>query len=397
MKKKLLVFNKALAPYSIDFFNDLSEAFDANIYLFRSNLRSQQFDMNKLLSQLNFIPHFITCGFEFRGKGRLVRFGYLRKIVQHKPDILLVWEFNWIAFLSTLFTKILFPRTLVYSMCDDSVDVAKTSSLGRRLGRRMCFLVLDGLILDNEFVEEWYNNNFPKVRTIVFPIIQKEERILSIMEDAKSITQTYIDKYKLAGRDVLLFVGRLVAVKNLFFLIEVFNEYVKQNENAVLILVGDGDQKAVLILLAEKLNLQDKVIFAGRYEHKELYAWFGVADYFVLPSTWEPFGAVVNEALIAGVPVICSNVAGAACLITEQNGMLFNPQDKKELISVLNQLFEKKKALGNNLDSPTQMKGTLMPYTYNLKIRQLVDFLEKEHNELLVRKLKKNKTVIPTG
>ena len=82
MKKKLLIFHDSLAPYNIDLFNDLNEAFAADIYFFRKNPRSQKFDMSKLLNQLNFIPKFITSGFEFHHKGRLIRFGYVKKIIQ---------------------------------------------------------------------------------------------------------------------------------------------------------------------------------------------------------------------------------------------------------------------------------------------------------------------------
>lgn len=111
----------------------------------------------------------------------------------------------------------------------------------------------------------------------------------------------------------MLFVGRLVDVKNLNFLIEVFSDYVLLNKNARLILVGDGDKKNELKNLVLNLNIQDYVLFTGRYENEELYAWYKIADYFILPSTSETFGAVVNEALIAGLPVLCSNLAGASC------------------------------------------------------------------------------------
>ena len=371
MKKKLLIFHRALAPYNIDLFNDLNEAFNADIYFFRKNLRSQKFDMNKLVSQLNFIPKYLTLGFEIRHKGRLIRFGYINKILKFKPDVILVWEYNLISFITALFTKIVYPKTKVYSLCDDSVDLARTSSIPRKIGRFMCFLFLDGIVLDNELAEEWYNKHFPKVKTVVFPIIQKEERLLSIINDSQSVTQDYINKYNLHQKDIILFVGRLVEVKNLKFLLEVFSDYVRNNKNSILILVGDGDKKFELIRLAAHLKIQDNVIFAGRFEHKELYGWFRVADYFILPSTWEPFGAVVNESLIAGVPVICSNLAGASCLITDKNGFTFNPHDKDQLLTILNDVFNKKQNTGN----VSFTHHSLMPYTFNQRIHELISFL----------------------
>ena len=374
MKKKLLVFHRALAPYNIDLFNELNKAFETDVYFFRKNLRSQKFDMEKLLNQLNFTPKFITTGFEFRHKGRMIRFGYLKKIIQNKPDLILVWEYNLITFITALFTKIFYPGTKVYSLCDDTVDLAKNSSTLRKTGRLFCFMVLDGIVLDNELVEEWYHKNFPKVKTKVFPIIQKEERLITIFNDAHSVSKEYIHRYKLKEKNILLFVGRLVEVKNLKFLLEVFSLYVAKNKNSVLILVGDGDKRFELIRLAEQLKIPEHVIFAGRYEHKELYAWFKVADYFILPSTWEPFGAVVNESLIAGVPVICSNLAGAACLITEKNGIIFNPYDKEELLTIFCDVLCRKQ----NSINDSSNHFSLMPYTFHQKVNELISFLKED-------------------
>jgi glycosyltransferase involved in cell wall biosynthesis len=141
----------------------------------------------------------------------------------------------------------------------------------------------------------------------------------------------------------------------------------------VLILVGDGNQHAELLELVEQLNIQKNVIFAGRYEHEALYAWYPVADYLILPSTSETFGAVVNESLIAGVPVICSNLAGASCLINVTNGRTFNPYDMDELLSVFREclMFKRKK------NTESSIGDSLMPFTFDQKINELVSFLKK--------------------
>jgi len=374
MKKKLLVFHKALAPYRIDLFNELSDAFETNIYLFRRNLRSQTFDMSKIEEQLNFKPQFLTAGFDFKHKGRMIRFGYLKKIIEFKPDTIICMEYSLITFITALFTKTIFPKTRVYSLCDDSVDVAQNSTRTRRIGRWFCFLFLDGIVLGNDFAEIWYNNKFPKIKTIVSPIIQKEERIRHLIHKASPITLEYIKKYHLEDKNILLFVGRLVKVKNLRFLLEVFSNYISTNEKAVLILVGDGSLKSELIEFVEELKIQENVIFAGRYEKEALYAWYPVADNFILPSISETFGAVVNESLIAGVPVICSNLAGASCLINGKNGVTFDPYNKEMLLTIFNEKLCKK----NNSISDTNLRDSIMPYTFKQRINELISFLKND-------------------
>jgi len=374
MKKKLLIFHPALAPYRIDLFNGLNEEFDANIYFFRTNLLSQKFDTNALNEQLNFKPKFLTTGFELFYKGRMIRFGYLKKVKLHKPDIILCSEYNLGTFLTALFAKLYLPKSEVYTVCDDSVDVAKNSSLFRKTGRYLCMKVLDGLVLGNDFAQEWYNERFPKIKTIVSPIIQKEERIISILNDAQHISKKYINQYNLKDKNILLFVGRLVKVKNLVFLMEVFSTYVERNNDIILVLIGDGDKKTELLDLVKYLKIQNNVLFAGRFENEKLYAWYRIADYFILPSISETFGAVVNESLIAGVPVICSNLAGASSLITEKNGVVFNPYDKEELLSIFNKVLNKKRSKINNFS----LNNSLMPYTFEQRMNDLILFLNHE-------------------
>jgi glycosyltransferase involved in cell wall biosynthesis len=375
MKKKLLVFHPSLAPYRIDLFNGLNEAFDANFYIFRRNLLSQKFDTSKLEAQLNFKPKYLTFGFELHHKHRMIRFGYLHKIILHRPDIIICSEYNMLTFLILMFTKIFFPKTNVYTLCDDSMDVAKKSPAFRKAGRLISLKMLDGIILGNDFVEKWYNKNFPNVQTVVSPIIQKEERILSILNDAKTISVNYLNQYKLHEKNILLFVGRLVKVKNLKFLLEVFSNYVSTNKKVMLVLVGDGDKKTELVELVEKLKIQENVIFAGRFENEELYAWYRIADYFILPSTSETFGAVVNESLIAGVPVLCSKLAGASCLINKENGATFNPYEKDELLTIFNSVLNKPRPDKMDLS----IEKSLMPYNFNQRMTELISFLKHDN------------------
>ena len=87
-------------------------------------------------------------------------------------------------------------------------------------------------------------------------------------------------------------------------------------------------------LITEK-RLSQKVLLPGRFESDELYAWYLCASGFVLPSTYEPFGAVVNEALIFGLPVFCSKYAGASFLVNSGKGLLFDPLDKQNTMNGL--------------------------------------------------------------
>lgn len=97
-----------------------------------------------------------------------------------------------------------------------------------------------------------------------------------------------------------VFVGRLVAEKNLDMLIDAFSQL--QCKNKRLVLVGNGDQRCNLENKVKRLSLTSNVIFVGESNTPEKY--YRESNYFVIPSSYESFGQVVIEALSSGTPVI---------------------------------------------------------------------------------------------
>jgi len=85
-----------------------------------------------------------------------------------------------------------------------------------------------------------------------------------------------------------------------------------QLENSRLLFAGEGPQKAELAAEAERLAISDQVDFLGFVNQSALPALYKVVDLMVLPSTYEPFAVVVNEAMCCGCPVMVSDQVGAA-------------------------------------------------------------------------------------
>ena len=80
----------------------------------------------------------------------------------------------------------------------------------------------------------------------------------------------------------------------------------------LLIFAGDGPQRAALEAEAAKLGITQRVKFLGFVNQSALPALYTSADMLVLPSIYEPFAVVVNEAMCCGCPVIVSDQVGAA-------------------------------------------------------------------------------------
>ena len=80
-------------------------------------------------------------------------------------------------------------------------------------------------------------------------------------------------------------------------------------------LMGHGNASGALMRLARKVGIEKHIEFLGARPNPEVRQMLAQADALILPSRFDGWGAVVNEALMNGVPVICSDHCGAADLI----------------------------------------------------------------------------------
>ncbi|MFJ7747168.1 glycosyltransferase family 1 protein [Peribacillus sp. NPDC097295] len=104
---------------------------------------------------------------------------------------------------------------------------------------------------------------------------------------------------------VLGHVGRLAQQKNHTFLVDIFTDYLKQKENSILILVGDGPLRADILKKVRNLKLESKVKFIGiRSDINRILQGF---DVFVFPSLHEGLPVSLIEAQAAGLPCLISD------------------------------------------------------------------------------------------
>ncbi|SHJ76293.1 Glycosyltransferase involved in cell wall bisynthesis [Arenibacter nanhaiticus] len=370
-KKKLLVIHPALAPYRVDFFNSLSEAFVAKYYFFNSNLMNQKFDQKQLQKQLNFKCNYLRKGLNF--KGRSLRFGVTKIILNNNPDIIICPEYNPIILL-VLSTRFIFNKKFkIHTICDDSLESAINVSFFKKHLRSFLLKRLDGVILTNNTVKEYYLNKLEiKTNLLIFPIIRREDKYILQLKASIETSKKYIKQYNLENKKTFLFVGRLVKIKNIERLLEAFKPVVANYNDVRLIIVGSGEEQSFIKEKIVSLNLENNVVLPGRFEGTELLAWYLTAGVFILPSTSEVFGAVINEALLAGCYVLTSDLAGGASLIRENiNGNKFNPYDVNGISNIiLTTLLN-----DNNFRDLGSFKKSRMNITYKDTFNTLIENL----------------------
>lgn len=133
------------------------------------------------------------------------------------------------------------------------------------------------------------------------------------------------------GRVRFLYCGQLIRRKGVDLLIDAFCKSARLFPRIDLTLVGDGPLRAELENRIPA-DIRPRVHFAGFHPVAKLPPFFAEADVFVLPSRHDGWGVVVNQAVAAGLPVICSDAVGAADLVADGvNGCIVSAGDGESL------------------------------------------------------------------
>lgn len=134
--------------------------------------------------------------------------------------------------------------------------------------------------------------------------------------------ETWKQRIGAAGKEVLLFAGRLVWEKDLRVLADAWDIIRAERPDTVLVFAGEGPARD------ELRNLVPRAIFLGHQEGKDLSTAFASSDLFVFPSTTETFGNVVLEAMASGLPTVGARKGGVAGVIADgRTGILSSPHD----------------------------------------------------------------------
>ena len=211
--------------------------------------------------------------------------------------------------------------------------VVKRAVLGRVLG--WC----DGVMVCGTLGRQYFARyGVPAERTFFFPYEPDYDLIRDLPADAVAATAA---RFGLAaGRRRVCYSGRLVDVKRVDLLIDAFVALAADRPDWDLVVVGDGPLRAALAARVP-VPLARRVVWAGFVDGQAtVAAIYRTCDVLVLPSDYEPWALVVNEAVAAGLAVVTSDVVGASAELVRDgvNGRLFPPGDLPRLTDCLREV-----------------------------------------------------------
>jgi glycogen(starch) synthase len=147
------------------------------------------------------------------------------------------------------------------------------------------------------------------------------------------LTQSdYRPPYAVADRQVVFSVGRLVYEKGLHLLIEAAPHVISEFPDTRFIIAGRGPQGPHLAQQVENLGIADNVHLPGFISDEERDYFYHTANCAVFPSLYEPFGIVALEAMMAGCPVVVSEIGGLREVVRhDKTGITVYPDDAQSV------------------------------------------------------------------
>lgn len=148
----------------------------------------------------------------------------------------------------------------------------------------------------------------------------------------------YLAKKERYDAKQLIYVGSLIQRKGLDLLMPAL---AKTSDDIKLVIVGVGQEEALLKEQIAELGMNDRVTFMGYVEGETLRELYKNSDVFILPTREDCFGLVILEAMCASLPVISSKYAdGARDLVIEgENGYIVDPEDTESFAEAIERIF----------------------------------------------------------
>lgn len=184
-------------------------------------------------------------------------------------------------------------------------------------------------------------------------------------------------RYNITGHEkVIIFAGRLDAVKGIHFLIRAFKKVLASHPDARLVIAGSGDMASVF---RTSRYVWSRIVFTGFLPKRELYQLYSIADIGVVPSLYEEFGYVAVEMMMHKVPVIVNKTTGLEEIIEDgRDGLHVN-------------LHSGRKQIRKSVDDLTDKLRTLLEdreHRREMAVKARKKFLERYEIKLFQTRIK---------
>lgn len=255
----------------------------------------------------------------------------IKELMKFRPQVLFTSAFGLWTACALAYKAMSGSRVIVLL---DGISKTTTNSRLRAPIRRLMARFVDGAVCNS-------NEGCDYLRDVVGIPAPRIARRLFYVPDPALLRSEPSKEGRAAVRPSFLFVGQLIRRKGWNLLIEAADSLRNRGRKLSVTIVGDGQDKHLLLDQISKLGLKEVVRAVGPVPYEQLGSYFEAADVFVLPSLEDTWGVVVSEAMACGKAILCSRFAGASELIQDGvNGYVFNPHRPGELAAFMERFIQ---------------------------------------------------------
>jgi glycosyltransferase involved in cell wall biosynthesis len=346
---KLVVLTTMLTPYLLPLFRELDrrvERLDVLLMTERAEDRHWRLEASGVSSR-------VLPGLHVRPPGRSVSVHFNYRVVATlralDPDVVVSGGFAPANLAALVYCKIHRKRFVGWGELTWRHDV-QTSRVKQWI-RRWSAAWSDGAIASSGEAREafrHYGINADRILTAVMPV---DVDHFHSGADAFRRTEDFGNLKRRYPGPVLLSVGQIIPRKGYAEMFAIYRRLLDAGYEPTLLILGEGPDRAQFEALARRRGW-DRVQFQGFVPPEDLPKWFALADVFIFHTLFDPFGAVLAEAMAAGLPVVSSTHAAATheLVVDGANGFRIDPKDAEAsaaaIIKVLTMSAEERRVMG---------------------------------------------------
>lgn len=325
-----------------------------------------------------------SSGYEFRDISlpKLFRNKYLNdlKSIVEAEDIDIIHAHGGIAGMYARFYKKKFTDNVIVIHTIHGIHYIHS----KNILRKKISLYIEQYLTDYSDAYICVSNDDLKVGTEIKILNPSKTEVINNgidLNKIKSVNESKISRDDFGLNDNDFVIGNLSRFdeqKNQRLLVEIMPDIIAQIPNAKLLLVGDGELLHSVKRLASKSGLTEYVKFAGA--RKDVENMYPLMDVFVFPSMWEGLSLTLIETLAAGRCIVASDIPANRELINDNdNGMLFDLDDKKKLLEIIVGLY-------NNKDKRTELSKNALVSSLKYDDKVMTEKIETLYKNLIDKK-----------
>lgn len=343
MTIKVALIHNIISPYRVPLFEELFSRpeIDFTVYYCSRTQKQRKWDIIDstkyryvVLPGITIEMGVYTCYFNP---------SIITEIILGKYDVVILYGYmDFTTQIAFILSKLMRIPIILWT---EGISSAETG-LGRIASPVTDFIVksVDAIVVPGTLSKDYFiSKGALESNVFVAPNSVRNAFYISESQNYLSNRNKVQEELGLKDRKIVIYVGQIIERKGIPYLIDAFQKVSHDFPEAVLLIVGDGDQKCEIEKLCKDKKLQN-VIFTSWLSDIEKIRYLSIADVFVLPTNEDVWGLVVNEAMCCRLPVIATDAAGCSkdMIIPGQNGYIVEAKNPDQLYNAIKKVFSNK-------------------------------------------------------